>query len=137
MRHRWWIGCLGALACALGLALGCQGGADTEEEDVGVRVAPITEKDLLEKLADASENEEIEVPGATPKDIEKALDDLDKRLLSRDIDGVGPWMARRIPRSHVQRASQRLGMTEEDILQRLRRLAPLGVSIVEDEPAKT
>src|SRR5262245_47123343 len=80
---------MGVAVLALGLAFGC--GRDTTEDEplrnVAVTRQALGEKEILDALADSMPNQEINVPGATGREIEKALDDLGKRFKEADTEG--------------------------------------------------
>lgn len=56
------------------------------------------------------------------------FDDVDVKLLSAKLDGVGPFLTDdEISPERIQHASQALGLSEEAIRARILRMAPLGV----------
>jgi hypothetical protein len=59
------------------------------------------------------------------------VDEVDLKLLSRAVDGEPPWLARWIPSTHIRTAAKKLRLKTREVKARLRRLAPLGVEIVE------
>jgi hypothetical protein len=63
------------------------------------------------------------------------VDELDLRLLSRDLDGVAPWLEGVIPARHILRATQKFGEPIGAVVARLRRLAPLGVKLPDIDEA--
>lgn len=73
------------------------------------------------------------VPVTCPDDVfaDLRVDEVDLRILSRDVDGSTPWMPRGIPSTHVRTAAKKLRLKISAIEGRLRRLAPLGVQIVD------
>ncbi|WP_437647550.1 wHTH domain-containing protein [Sorangium sp. So ce362] len=58
-----------------------------------------------------------------------SLDDNDWKLLSRELDGQPPWVRGKVPPGQLLKAVKVLEMLPEEIVQRLRRLAPLGVHV--------
>ncbi|GAA2863227.1 caspase family protein [Nonomuraea rubra] len=91
---------------------------------------------LKEVIARAGE---LAPPGWVPPDAKlgplssHVCTELEARLLSRDLDGLDPWLSGDIPLSHIVNASSQLGCPISEVLDTLGRLEPLGVRIGERE----
>jgi hypothetical protein len=60
------------------------------------------------------------------------IDEVDLRILSRDGDAQGPWIARRVPRSHLSEIAGRRDLDEQDLLRRAQRMSALGVELLDE-----
>ena len=59
------------------------------------------------------------------------IDELDVCVLSLDGDGDGPWISRKVPRSHIAVVAKKQKCDEQDLVERVKRMAPLGVELIE------
>lgn len=59
------------------------------------------------------------------------IDKLDVCVLSRDGDGLGPWIGRNVPRSHIAVVAKKKKCDEQDLVERVKRMTPLGVELIE------
>lgn len=65
-----------------------------------------------------------------------SIDFVDRRLLTRDLDGDHPPITDTVPMEHVRRASEALRIDVEEVLQRLRKFERLGIRVAADEDAR-
>jgi hypothetical protein len=61
-----------------------------------------------------------------------AIDEVDACILSRDGDGLSPWIGRKVPRSHIGDVAKERNLDEQDLMWRVQRMAPLGVELLEE-----
>lgn len=62
-----------------------------------------------------------------------SVDEQDIWLLPRDLDGSAPWREGVVPPGHILKAAQEFAAPVADIVARLRRLAPLGITLPPDD----
>lgn len=61
-----------------------------------------------------------------------ALDKVDVCILSRDGDGMHPWISRKVPQCHIGTLAKKRNFHEEDLVRRVQRMVPLGVELLEE-----
>jgi hypothetical protein len=70
------------------------------------------------------------VPGVDAEEYaDRILTDPERIVLSRDADGVGPWLLRDMPPAHLAAVSDELGQPMGQVLELCDGLAPLGVTV--------
>ena len=99
---------------------------DDKDEEIGVSAATALQAlDDPHHLARFLSSENATVRQAVVRTFAREKDDLDRRLLSRDLDAVDPWLdpQRPITEAQVNHASSRLRITPEKIRSCFERMA--------------